>query len=64
MSLLYKDIDPELLGYGSNNNNKPLPSKDQQKLANAVATNAAANSSGAGVMDTAPTTASFTFFDY
>ena len=39
MSLLYKDIDPELLGYGSNNNNKPLPSKEQRNLADAVSAN-------------------------
>ena len=43
MSLLYKDIDPELLGYGSNNN-KSLPSKEQRNLADAVSANSSAAS--------------------
>ena len=44
MSLLYKDIDPELLGYGSDNNKKPLPSKEQRNLADAVSANSSAAS--------------------
>jgi hypothetical protein len=44
MSLLYKDIDPEILGYGSNSNNKPLPSKEQRNLADAVSANSSAAS--------------------
>lgn len=56
MSILYKDIDPEILGYGSNSN-KPLPSKEQRNLADAVS----ANSSAAGTEEAsgAMTNASF-----
>ena len=44
MSLLYPDIDPELIGYSSNSNNKTLKTKEQQDLADAVS----ANSNAAG----------------